>query len=333
MTHGQLWPAHPKPLPDELLSSWFVRAAQANGIKLQTLTRMLFGPDRSPWHYDIDRQPPEWLLESVYAHTGLPPGDAQYATLETYRGRLFAQPRISGTERWVLPIGSMGATRRGFGMQMCPACLASDATPFYRKPWRLALFTFCPNHDCMLYDACPACGAPIAYFRHDFGREISKDKGMAYCWRCEFDFRRAKRPPPFFPTDEIQTLFFAMLSSLKASAANIDRFDKGFFSVLHQLCRVMGMRQNQGRFLTYISNQLTMEPPSIHAGRMAIEEHRVNMRHSLLVCGLWVMASLNERLQLAWANKAVRYNHLVRDFHAPPTWYLSVVDSFLQYHS
>lgn len=47
MTHGELWPAHPRPLKDELLSSWIVRVIQANGIKLQTLSRMLFGENLS----------------------------------------------------------------------------------------------------------------------------------------------------------------------------------------------------------------------------------------------------------------------------------------------
>lgn len=160
MAHGRLWPAHPKPLQDELLTSWFVRVAQANGIKLQTLSWMLFGYGRSPWHLDIDRRPPPWFQDVVRARTGVSQEEIRRATLDIYRQRLYPKPRSSGMLRWVLPILSAGASRHGFGVQFCPECLSLDADPYYRKPWRLALFTYCPVHGCLLYDACPACGDP-----------------------------------------------------------------------------------------------------------------------------------------------------------------------------
>ena len=70
MLSGKMWPAHPKPLPDELLSSWIVRVAEANAIKLQTLSWMLFGNGVSPWNRDIDRNAPRWLIDVLCEHTG-----------------------------------------------------------------------------------------------------------------------------------------------------------------------------------------------------------------------------------------------------------------------
>lgn len=330
MAHGRLWPAHPKPLPEELLTSWFVRVAEANEIKLQTLSWMLFGYGNSPWHRDVDRQPPPRFLDIVCARTGLSREDANRATLGTYLGRLYPRPRGSGMLRWVSPIVSAGASRHGFGVQFCPECLAKDVVPYYRKQWRLALSTYCPDHDCFLYDACPACGAPIAFFRHDFGREMSRTKGIACCWKCNFDFRMAERVTVAFPTEEAREIFRSMLRPLKLPATEAGNFDIEFFAVLHQLCRIMGMEQNRGKLLGYVSDQLRMPAPQIVLRRISFEERRVAERHPLLLCGLWMMVDLEDRLRAVWKAKAVRYNLMVKDFRDPPAWYRSITQDFLR---
>lgn len=330
MAHGLLWPAHPKPFPDELLSSWFVRVAEANGIKLQTLSWMLFGYGRSPWHRDLDRKPPTWFLDTVCARTGLSRDEACRATLDVYRGYLYPRQRLSGMLRWVLPILSAGALRRGFGMQFCPECLVRDAVPYYRKQWRLALFTYCPDHGCALYDSCPVCDAPIAYFRHDFGREIWATKGMACCWKCEFDFRRAKRVQVFLPTEEVGAMFGEMLGTVKLPETGDCFFDMGFFAVLHQLCRIMGTKQNQGKLLTYVSDQIRMPVPPLVLHRISVEERRLVERHPLLLCGLWLMVDLEDRLRAAWKAKAVRYNLMVKDFEDAPSCYQLLAKQFLR---
>ncbi len=330
MAHGHLWPAHPKPLSDELLTSWFVRVAEANEIKLQTLSWMLFGYGNSPWHRDIDRQPPTRFLDIVCALTGLSREDANCATLGAYRGRLYPRSRTSGMLRWVLPIISAGASRRGFGMQFCPECLVRDAVPYYRKQWRLALSTYCPDHGCFLYDACPACGAPVAFFRHDFGRVISETKGIACCWKCVFDFRKAECVAATFPTEEVREIFDSMLCSLKAPAIEAGPFDLGFFAVLHQFCRIMGTRQNGGKLFRYVAECLRMRPLSIALGRTSIEERRLEERHPLLLFSLWLMLDLENRLRAAWSVKAVRYNLMVKDIHDPPKWYASLTQHFLR---
>ena len=62
MLSGHLLPAHPHPLADELLTSWFARLAYGQGLKVQTLNRLLFGSDRQLWNRDIDRLSPAWLV-------------------------------------------------------------------------------------------------------------------------------------------------------------------------------------------------------------------------------------------------------------------------------
>jgi hypothetical protein len=327
MTYGELWPAHPKPLPDELLSSWIVRVATANGIKLQTLARMLFGADRTPWNRDIDRSAPAWLTRALSKHTGIPAGEILETTLMTYAGRLHPHPRISGHLGWVLTIRTNGTKRQAFGQQYCPACLADDPIPYFRKRWRVALSTYCPVHRIELHDACPDCGSPVMHYRGDFGRELKDAWPMSACHACRADLRDAERRPEHFPSQELRQLCDEMLWSLDKAPAEAGRFDLDFFVVLHQICRAMGTRQNRGKLLGYLLHQLGLPPRSTPTGWITIEERRREERHAWLLCALWLMADLEGRLTEAWVAKAVRYNLMIKDLNQAPSWFRNVVDA------
>jgi hypothetical protein len=325
MVHGKLWPAHPKPLPDEVLSSWIVRVAEANALKLHTLSRMLFGDQRSPWNRDIDRFAPKWLLKAICQHTGVDYWHAYRTTLAIYRTRLYPRHNMTGQLRWVLPIISHGTKRQGFGMQFCPACLAEDVVPYFRKQWRLALYTYCPTHRISLYDACPECDAPICYFRRDFGRELAQALDLGHCTSCGFDFRQAIHSMPDMPAEEVRIRFDAMLSSLANANLVGNSEDHGFFAVLHQLCRVMCMPQNAGGLQAFVNSQLGQSNDRIWLVSRSIEHLRIADRHRLLSLALWLMVDLEPRLTLAWRQRAVRYNLLVKEFSGKPKWYRDVV--------
>lgn len=328
MAHGKLWPAHPKPLPDELLSSWIVRVAQANGIKLQTLCWMLFGNARSPWNQDADRSAPKWLLKTMCQHTGTNYWDAYHTTLTTYRTILYQGRRRSGQLRWILPVRTYAMSRKGYGQQFCPQCLAEDQTPYFRKAWRVALFTFCPRHRLMLHDACPSCGVPLAFHRSDFGVEQKKTRPISSCYACGSDFRAASTVEPNFSSKEVEKLFSEMLVFLQTPGGRTERFDLAFFLVLHQFCRIMGSRQNTGRLRSFVANRVGMEMPDIELGRTPIECRRVAERHDLLVCALWLMAAPTERIREAWEASAVRYNLMLKDLDESPKWFLQLTARF-----
>ncbi len=325
MAYGRLWPAHPKPLPDELLSSWIVRVAQANGIKLQTLCWMLFGNERSPWNRDVDRSAPKWLIKTICEHTGTRYWDAYHTTLTTYRTILYPNRRRSGQLRWILPIRTFAMTRKGYGQQFCPKCLAEDQIPYFRKAWRVALFTFCPKHQVMLHDACPLCDVPVAFHRSDFGVEQGNMRPIFCCYACGFDFRAATTTAATFPSKEIGELFCEVLPFLQAPIVRMERFDQGFFVVLHQFCRIMGSHQNAGNLRRFVANRLGIDLTEIELGRTSIEHRRVAERHDLLLCALWLMASPTERIREVWEAKAVRYNLMLKDIGESPKWYLQLV--------
>lgn len=333
MIHGKVWPAHPKPLPDELLSSWIVRVAQANGIKLQTLCWMLFGNLRSPWNRDIDRSAPPWLIQALSQHTGTNYWNIFHTTLVTYRTRLYPRRQSSGQLRWILPLGNYGMRHRQFGQQFCPACLAADAIPYFRKQWRVALFTYCPVHQVVLRDACPGCGLPVMHYRGDFGRELWEARPMYVCHACGCDFRESEGEAMCFPDEEVHCLFDSVLLSLGNPSDQPGQFDLGFFSVLRQLCLILGARPNQGRLQSFVADQIGIPALPLPGKRLTFEQHSHAERHQYLLCALWLLSDLEHRLRAAWLTKAVRYNLMLKDFDDPPGWYRPLVERFSDWRS
>ena len=324
MLSGKLWPAHPKPLPDELLSSWIVRIAEANGVKLQTMTHLLFGLYNLPWNHDIDRLAPKWFLKGICAHTGLSYWDAYRMTLAGYRTRLYRYRKDSGQLRWILPVRINSTKRDGFGMQYCPACLAADKEPYFRRKWRVAFYTFCPKHRIMLHDCCSACGAAVSFYRRDFGKAIDEAGAICLCYQCQFDLRTAPQVPVVLYDDDVFQLYVEMLQALDGAATNAGQFDLKFHAVLHQLCKVMLSVQNHDRLRQYVANMLGVATVPLPYGKMPFEHRRVFDRYQAVIFVLWLLTAPEERIGAAWHAKAVRFNLLMKDFSDAPKWFVEL---------
>lgn len=328
MLSGILLPAHPKPLPDELLSSWIVRIAEANCVKLHTLSRLLFGTNqRSPWIRDIDRQAPDWIIDNICRATGTPKQEALRTTFNDYCGVLFSNLNLCGQLRWVLPIKAWSAKRKGYGEQYCPQCLAEDEQPYFRRRWRIAIHTFCPDHEAMLYDACAFCGEPIAYHRRDFTKNIELAGTMANCHFCGADLRLARTIPIDIIDPQAYDYYKSMLKGLKSFDSK--NFDLCFYSVIHQLCKILISRSNYGRLANYIAkNTINYNGEIEHLicdiQNLKIESMRTMKRYIIISLALWLIIDARRRLGDAWRAKAVQYNSLTKDFSNPPKWYKKI---------
>jgi hypothetical protein len=163
---GSLWPMHPKPFSDELLSSWIVRIARAHGSK-----PTLFWKRQVPSiHFrTVDRQPDEVLLKLISAKTGTPLDRVEAAAVGTY--------------------GSLGLCRNGSNddvIGFCPACLG-EGVPYFRRRWRLEFYFACEIHGSLLYDSCPVCRGLVRLER------IPLDaNSLAICHACRFDLTKAE---------------------------------------------------------------------------------------------------------------------------------------------
>lgn len=127
-------------------SSWLSRAALGQGTSATRLAEYL------GWEVgrDLDR-----TFATLYL-SGLPAGVPAIAGLEPAR-RVMVGFWESGcnARQMLLFEGKSGRYR------FCPHCLRSDSTPHMRQHWRFSCWLDCTNHQCLLEDACPHCGATV----------------------------------------------------------------------------------------------------------------------------------------------------------------------------
>lgn len=165
MSISDLLPWRPKPLADELFSSWLCRVAYGNAPKLHTFCHALW-PGQQIWTRDIDRLAPSTLVTELASLTGTPLLAVQSCLLNAFSGLLFeGDAARNGFHPWLLPIGIYHRVRRRAGLQWCVQCLRADQQPFYRRRWRLAASTSCPIHHEVLTDRCRCCGTPASPHR------------------------------------------------------------------------------------------------------------------------------------------------------------------------
>ncbi len=170
-------------LPDELLSSWLVRAAFAQGCDPLVLTGWLW-PGWRIWTGDPDRGlSPERnnVLEKV---SGIPACAFQRTFLEDIAKRVARYYRKKRAWPWILVLGTQNRNRKS-GLLYCPACLREDPTTYYKISWRLGWHTVCEKHGIRLLDACPRCHAPLEPHR------LSMGDSMSQCARCGYALEKA----------------------------------------------------------------------------------------------------------------------------------------------
>jgi transcriptional regulator with XRE-family HTH domain len=152
-------PCHPRPYPDECLSGYLLRLAQANNASsLWSLIQDLFPtwpyPQRVTmlrWEYPID----DW--GRLPLRTQLSPADLKALTVQPWVEKF--RPLL--TPRWPAFL-SPGHFLHGVvnpQLQVCPLCLQSE--PYVRLLWRLMPVTACLEHNCLLQTHCSQCGEPF----------------------------------------------------------------------------------------------------------------------------------------------------------------------------
>ncbi len=323
---GTLLPAHPKPLPGELLTSWITRLARDNGLKLQTFFEHVFGKSYQLWNRDIDRAAPDWLLDVLSTRTGTPHRAIDRTTLLSYERRLYGHAHVAGQLRWILPAGIYHRTRRRFGVQFCPRCLSADDEPYFRKHWRVAALTFCPEHRVLLHDRCPKCESAIAFHRHELGRPAVTDAGeLCLCHACKFDLRGAS-PQPYAPYEVSIGKTVDRIGAFVTASGNA--FDLGRMDVLHQLCKVMVSRRVPRKLQAYVAAHVRVPTQPVSLKRQAFELRPLTERHHVIQLSAWLLADVDARLAEAWRDGAVRYSSLTREFPNPPAWYRATVSAF-----
>lgn len=186
------WPMHPQPLPDELFSSWILRAASANGAKFYTLCHQT-APNFEILHEPLDQRI-KYEDVALYAEKLRTSKSRAYeTTLLSYEGFLFDQKLHSYTHGILKP--GMRGKGNYFCLQYCPLCL-SEGAPYFRKRWRVSYITVCTKHGIKLRDRCPECQAHIDPVRNDIKKgSMPFDGDLTKCFKCHFDLKSTSIEP------------------------------------------------------------------------------------------------------------------------------------------
>lgn len=164
------WPALVR---DELLSSYLSRAAIVRGMSTQSLTALVC-PGHAIWNRDVDANARADLLSTLAAAIGEPLLRISDMTLKGLGCEKTNRPGWQGTHQWITAVGVYHRSRRRHGLCFCPICL--NEQPFFRRQWRLAFWTVCPEHGVLLRDACPSCGGTVEPHRQQYDLRL--------CSRC-----------------------------------------------------------------------------------------------------------------------------------------------------
>ncbi|HHX2509393.1 TPA: TniQ family protein [Neisseria subflava] len=319
-------PAHPKPYPDELFTSWLVRLAHANGLKVQTFCHLLF-PNYEIWNRDIDRHTPDWLVNTLAEKTGCSTIRIKTTTLDSLQGRLFDKNNFSGQLTWINSLKANHRKRDNNAIVYCPLCLATDNETYFRKSWRIALYTFCPIHQIMMHDCCPKCGIYVAFHRQDLGKpNLQRFTELKYCWNCQYDLSNSPCENVIFFNDEIRLQWQNWLNQIANLDYLFNQSEKEQLKILHHFLAITTSKKLAPDLYSYLCKQIHQIPVQLERSRrLSWESRSLAERHSTIHACLWLMQNFPKNLFQAWQDKVVRYNHLLKDFNDCPQIFRRIV--------
>lgn len=173
-------PLHPQPLPDEALSSWIRRLAEAYQLDPDRFIEAVLGlPPPTRCLGVLDDQPPTALLCILSERTGVPLERVRTMSLAGYGGALLGVDAATRDQssaglftdyvcqfgsfaptapRRMKPVASLSPIWRPWictnllndHPRSCRQCLASDRIPYTRIHWRAAWMASCSVHGEML---------------------------------------------------------------------------------------------------------------------------------------------------------------------------------------
>jgi hypothetical protein len=266
-------------LPDELFSSWLVRAALIQGCDPLELTGELW-PRWRAWARDIDRGVGPERLTPLSKVSGIGATAFEAATLRPVAEVVAGiPPTLQAVWPWMLALGSRNRKRHG-GLQYCPVCLAADITPYYRLQWRFAWHTMCATHKCMLLDRCPHCFHPI-----EPNRLTAEDGHVAVCATCRNDLRDTHAVEMNELALDFQQAADRAVASRSAQFGDDSVSTNDWFALTRWFARALRIAASYpsgklARFVRYIGmNNVSISPPHT---RLAIEFLSTSERAGLL---------------------------------------------------
>jgi len=178
-----LIPIKPKPKEDEILSSWLIRCAIANGSDPEGWGGGIWEEYRI-WTRDFDRSLPKLKAAPLCRAIGMSYPEIASMTLEPIILRITNTDYLNPNTAWpwVIPTGIRNRSKFN-GLHFCPECL-KEADPYCKKQWRLSWNTACAKHKTILHLRCPQCHTVFSPHLVNY-----TDTDIGKCQKCGFDLR------------------------------------------------------------------------------------------------------------------------------------------------
>lgn len=318
------------PGEDELLSSWLVRLARAHRVKVESFSRLLW-PQVVVWKRDIDKLALPLMLDTLATRTLTHPHRIAQTVLASVVERLTGTSLLTanqGPASWLMPVGIFHRTRQGNGLVYCPRCLQRDGNdPYYRTSWRLAFYVACPTCGVYLREECPACGAPINFFRLDVGHRNVADQPLATCYKCAFDLGQA----PTKPVSPQELCRYQDLYRVSREGWNqVVPYPHQYFRVLRQLVRILSCPFGEALRLQADMRLRLGQSAEWSAGGGAFEQMPINKRTYLLEQATWLLEDWPARFIGFMHDNQIKSYTIQRDMaEEMPFWFSTVlVDHF-----
>lgn len=322
----QLLLIRPRPLDDELFTSWLVRLAWSNGEKLHPFCHRRLGTARNLWHCDLDRFADPKAISLAAAATGIAPDRLFATTLASYEGVLYEHLAINGDARWLLPVRPNSRRRAWHGQQYCPACLHEDRSPYFRRIWRLAFMVTCPRHGTLLLDACQHCGVPVSFHEGDFARRSFWNHAcpITICRRCQRDLRSHEAPL----ADKALVAFGDGLTEvLRAGWSQLvprqTLYGLAFFSGLHELLRILTSDASSRAVRAHLLGEMgrLCFPIARDGATSSFERLRVHDRYELMCMAVDIISGWPDRFVDACRQVSITSSHLANYGRPVPYWF------------
>jgi len=331
---GTLWPVHAKPQEDELLSSWLARLALAHGQTVAPFTATVWA-GRILVARDVDLWNDPGMFETLATKTRTPPARVFAATLASYEGWLFDQPRQCHLP-WVLPRYLNIRPHRPSGLQFCPWCLASDKEPYFRRQWRLAFLVLCPLHRTLLLDRCQSCGMAVCYERQS-AEEPGTRWTLTQCYRCRTDLRKFATHRYRRPVDSAELEFAVLLqTALQCGWVEMPHneviYSHLFFTGLHQIMRRLtyGRMAQPLKAALYRSYAIDLPIDYLPNKSVVFEYLNILQRRALLQAVNRLLRNWPDSfLEFCQANNLASHFLIGDHKQALPFWYMRVVREHL----
>jgi|GEM_PF-1230856 len=331
MYSGKLWPCHPKPKDDELISSWLVRLAWAHGITPHELCQITW-PYEKITGTDVDQFHSDSFITTLAEKTGVDIPRVQQTTLKAYEGVIFEESNPLGLTPWVIPIASGRHSPNLYGIPFCSICLAEDEIPYFRRKWRLAYVAVCDRHRIMLADHCPHCKKPVNI---KWDQEVFVSH--ADCPACGDDLTTSK-PPELEDIDRHLAWQQRLDKVVSQGWIELDgRFIDSilFFMGLRQIMFVLARGTKVDILRTALTRRIKAPIYLEHhyQNLKGIEMLSVSNRLSLLAPLGWLFDDWPARFSELCRSKRVGPSILLRDMAYVPSWYDTAVQNLFSSRS